>query len=269
MDVSEEMREVLDRLRHRKRKDGRDAAAAIRPLDDNRIMMLARYEGQSLPELQVSFQLLPIGTRLYLESVGAITLHDVGDTYFRVDVHEFALDLVAAAVDRQAARRRQESGSLFEKEVARVLSDRFTLKSDSTATPQDLAGAVDVLGTFKAPGRLASVDESTHIGAIEVLDESGHQIRDVRVRYRFSASGMVPVGGKLQLSFVVGLPKNAGGSWRHGRSTVTVADLVSSTPGVVRVKYDKFPTAGLISFTEDPEPNAVAELLDVVADKRH
>lgn len=266
MDVSEEIREALARLRRPGRPRGKDATAALRVLDDERIMMLARFEGQSLPELEVSLQLLPLGTRLFMQTAGAITLHDDGGTYFRVEAHEFALDMVAAAVEWQAQRRRQESGSVFEEEVARALTERFALETDAAAVPQDLAGAVEVVGTFKAMGRLASVDERTCIGAIEVLTGSGRQIRNARVHYKFDNDRTFPVGGTLQLSFLVGLPKHRHlPPWHSRGATTRVDELVVSTPGLVRMKYDKLPTTGLVSFTEDPEPNAVAELLEVVA----
>jgi hypothetical protein len=265
VDVSEEIRDALARLRRTGHGRGDTATEALRPLDDERIMILARYEGQSLSELEVSLQLLPVGTRMYLQTVGALTLHDDGDTYFRVEVHEFALDMVAAAVELQAQRRRRESGSVFEEAVARTLTERFALETDNAAVPQDLAGAVDVLGTFEAKGRLsAAVDERTRIGEITVLDDAGMQIRNARVHYRFEGHQSVAIGATFKLNFLVGLPKHGYLPFRHGRrGTEKVSEIVTSKPGVIRVKYDKLPAAGLVSFMKDkdPEPNAVAELL--------
>lgn len=74
---------------------------ALDRLGPDVVSILARYEGQTLDELNATFELLPLGTRLALDQVGALELLDnEGEGKYGVQVLPFALDLVAAAGSR-------------------------------------------------------------------------------------------------------------------------------------------------------------------------
>ena len=89
--------------------------------------LLARLEGQSRSDLQVTLQLLPLGSRLALYVVGAAKLD--GDNpvegCYRLKVLPFCVDIVNAAARRADINAEQGQGdSRTDEELANALQTR-------------------------------------------------------------------------------------------------------------------------------------------------
>lgn len=266
MELSEDIKRAFSRLRLPSHRSTEDAYEALKCLaTDERIDLVAGYEGQSLEELQASFQLLPLGTRLALDTARAIRLHDDGERdFYHVEVLPFALDVVQAAVAHRDARQRTEAGSVFDAEVARIWRERFELVPEPHPdTPTVLPKDYELVGTFEVAGELADVDQATHMAAIRVLGNDGRQLPNVSIHYVFNKDARFVVGSKLNLDFEVGIPPSAKRSKYRRFEMGPLRQLVESTPGTLMVHC----SADQVVFNDDDgEPNAVAALRDVEAD---
>jgi hypothetical protein len=268
VELPEDVKLALSRLRLPGRRSANDAYEALLKylISEARINQIAGCEGQTLAELQASFQLLPLGTRFALQSADAVMLReDVSRELFLVEVKPFALDLVQAAVALRDSRRRAEVGSVFDREVARIFAERFPLVPEpASEAPPSLAG-LTVVGSFEVGGRLVRVDSATRLGAVELLDRHGQSIRNVSVHFSLDEFAPVAVGSELSLEFLVGTAKAQPAGVRFWKSRthappVEIQDRVSTTPGTVPVYYDD----DTVYFHDDEgEPNAVAGLRDV------
>ena len=117
------------------------AGQALEQLAPTLREVLARLEGQSRSDLQVTLQLLPLGSRLALDAVGAVELEGQNPVEGRygLKVLPFCIDVVnAAALSVEKASREGRGDSRTDDDLAAALhSQRFT-----GATPGDPAASL-------------------------------------------------------------------------------------------------------------------------------
>ena len=103
--------------------------------------VLARLEGQSRNDLQVTLQLLPLGSRLALDAVGAVQLEGQNpvEGRYRLEVLPFCIDVVNAAVlsVEKAIREGREDSRTDDDLAAALHNQRLT-----GATPADPAASL-------------------------------------------------------------------------------------------------------------------------------
>ncbi len=113
------LREIFGQTTKRsgKRHARRELEGVLAVLRPHNVQTLARFSGQTLDELDATFELLPIGTRLALDRAGALQLlDDEGGARFGVKALPVSVELVQLAAEQTlsivpadilAARQRQ------------------------------------------------------------------------------------------------------------------------------------------------------------------
>ena len=112
--------------------------------------VLARLEGQSRSDLQVTLQLLPLGSRLALDAVGAVELEgqDPVEGRYRLKVLPFCIDVVNAAVlSVEEAFREGRDETRTDDDLASALHNQ----RPTGATPEDPAAQLTDDGDGNTP----------------------------------------------------------------------------------------------------------------------
>jgi hypothetical protein len=110
--------------------------------------LLARLEGQSRNDLQVTLQLLPLGSRLALDTVGAVELEGENpvEGRYHLKVLPFCLEVVNAAVRRvEEERKKGREDSRTDEQLAATLYAERTGEAGSegpASGPTEAARAV-------------------------------------------------------------------------------------------------------------------------------
>ncbi len=97
------LREVFGQATKRsgKRRTRQELQGALTALRPGNVRTLARFSGQTLDELDATFELLPIGTRLALDRAGALQLlDDEGGARFGVKALPVSVELVQLAAEQ-------------------------------------------------------------------------------------------------------------------------------------------------------------------------
>jgi hypothetical protein len=186
----------------RKAKGGGSLTAdeALDRLPPNLRELLARLAGQTLCDLQVTLQLLPLGSRLALDTVGAARLDDDPvDGRYRLKVLPFCVDLVKAAALR--AERASEQGlgdSRTDQELANALEGQPP-KAEAQIWPvsDDPSEALESLQGWLE-------DEPTLVGHIRTVTTPGES-RDgpeQKILVAINSTWAVPVLARCLTSWV-------------------------------------------------------------------
>lgn len=129
---------------------GLTADEAVERLRPTLRELLARLEGQSRSDLQVTLQLLPLGSRLALDAVGAVELEgqDPVEGRYRLKVLPFCVEVVnAAALKVEEARREGHGDSRTDEQLAATLHGERAGEAEpevqATSAPEEAARAVD------------------------------------------------------------------------------------------------------------------------------
>lgn len=269
-----ELVDVIARMGRAKRSR-RDEPALVRAMEilDDKVDLLANFDGQSLDDLRATFQLLPLGTRAALEQADAIVQYDNGDAQFWVEVLPLAERIVEEAVARQSERDLAESKPLIDEEVQRIWNERFQVSDVTPATvasqtDSELGKLLDVVGMIEVMGRVRDVDPVSKSGGFTVLKKDGGEITQVSSGPATSNITSLKVGQEVCLRFVVGLPKS-NGSWFKRRADLSAKRVraeLSDRPGMLLARYSSITDEGpkTVAFTNDEaDSNAVVRLSEV------
>lgn len=128
--------------------------------------LLARLEGQSRGDLQITLQLLPLGSRLALDAVGAVRLESQNPTEgrYRLKVLPFCIDVVnAAALRVTSATEEGQQDSRTDDELAAALHGQSAeVRISPTRSPSELtAPTPDSCDLSSAEGQESGVDADT------------------------------------------------------------------------------------------------------------
>lgn len=135
-------------LRRRKAKRGARLTAeqALERLVPTLRELLARLEGQSRSDLQVTLQLLPLGSRLALDAVGAVELEGENpvEGHYRLRVLPFCIDVVnAAALSAEKAFKEGRGDRRTDDDLAAALHGAGSADTTSDEPATSLADEAD------------------------------------------------------------------------------------------------------------------------------
>jgi len=140
--------------------------------------LLARLEGQTRNDLQITLQLLPLGSRLALETVGAVELDGQNPVRgrYRVKVLPFCVEVVkAAAVKAEKDRQEGREDRRTDEELAAALRSAPEARQGETSAQQEIQRTPDerptstrVVDQMQVSGVVVEVDRSTGRGRIAV-----------------------------------------------------------------------------------------------------
>lgn len=170
MSLVSEMRDAFGRAKRGNSRVEKEAALT-RALDELRpavVATLARFAGQTVDELDATFELLPVGTRLALEQAGALeVLDDEGGSRFGVRALPFAAELVNAASERTLAVDDPEE---LAQAVAAVATGELALSLAVDKSAASGASDPDVIGLVKSQARAERTDVDSNVGWLRMLD---------------------------------------------------------------------------------------------------
>jgi hypothetical protein len=276
MAIREELREAFARARQPRPRNAMIVEHALEQLGDAKAAMLAGYLGQTLDELETTFQLLPLGSRLALEQVGALDQSENSDSQFRVRVLPFAEELVEGADLRLTQEVEGDHGEPLREELARISAERasskvaFTVEKLDSDTIHEVAASLlpaEFVGRVRALARAERVNGNTRIGLLSLVEPSGNFSRaPISISCRIPELSDFPGSGEtVDVEFEVALPKGKPfASLLHSRPRKLSQALkasVDSVPGLSYVYYDPHGESRTARFsTTKQEANAVAQL---------
>jgi hypothetical protein len=176
MAVLEDLKDAFTRAKSSKSRQGaRATTEALDQLRETTVTEIARFAGQSLEELDATFELLPLGTRLALEQVGALELIDSAGDTFGVRVRPFAVDLVNAANERVMASAAPAEREDLETRVNDLVDEEGAVDLAlepvaATSTRDDEDEPERLLGTVRAWAIAEAIDDQSRLGVLRILD---------------------------------------------------------------------------------------------------
>jgi hypothetical protein len=270
MPLLEDLREAFTRSRKAKETAHPPVDEALNRLNPATVRTLARCAGQTLPELDATFELLPLGTRLALSRVGALELLDRdGADRFGLRVLPFAATLVAAAAERTAelagddedddkevnayGRDRQREDAIFEAQEISPEEGRALLQEDPEAY------GTQVVGVVRTAARVEDVNAEGGIGWLRLT------VAGERVAYPLTLAP-VPLtpGESTSVQFAVRVAESSGNRFKDLPDHIITQ--VAEVPGRLFVHYDVVASSGktCLSFLREAEAaNGVAVITEV------
>lgn len=214
--VLAELRDAFARAKNRRGHHDNELGVeeALDQLRPSVVVTLASFVGYQLPDLDAYFELLPVGTRMELDAVGAIQLLDEhgGDRY-GLRIRPFAVDIINAAHDRVAGARSDHPRDELADALAAVRREREVNVPLDQAADVVIASGGEVVGVVELKGTTLEVDEGSQTGWVQVLDPADPR-RPVRalppVCFPLTvASGPLRKGQLTKVTFAVKVKKSS------------------------------------------------------------